>query len=359
MKREQGGFAWGSKQGVKLTRSFLRVERHSLLPALRKIGEATYSEVFSCPLPSRDRRRTGTRELVVKILPFLGGPGLDIDEAGEKVLVNGCGMLEPLAVWTEIACCTRLSRVGSGLFGGFHRARVVKGSYPIELIREWNKWDSEKKRQGGEGSENWEPDYFPPHQHFVLIFLPFEGTDLELFPLPKWVHAESVFVQVTMALAAAERECGFEHRDLHAGNILLLDTASDDPIEWTDTSASVRYEFNRKGPKATVIDYTLSRFEDGGQLFYNPLEDEDIFNGEGDEQYEVYRRMRKATNGDWRGFWGVTNVIVGSWGPPLSGDFADLWLFTLISSGSGIYCTNCFARRISWRRDPRTRETGR
>ncbi|KAI9006421.1 hypothetical protein DFJ74DRAFT_612247, partial [Hyaloraphidium curvatum] len=226
---------------------------------------------------------------------------------------------EPSAVWTEIACTSRLASVGSGLFGGFHRARVVRGCYPMELVREWNRWDSARAREGLPGSDNWEPDYFPDGQHYLLLFLPYGGLDLEAFPVPSWRAAHSAFWQVCLALAAAEKEARFEHRDLHVGNVLVLEdgevkagTGTAPEVFWRDDAAGRTWRLRHHAVRAVVIDYTLARFEGGGRLFYNPLDDEELFRGQGDRQYDVYRAMREATGGEWRLFWPRTNVLVGS-----------------------------------------------
>jgi serine/threonine-protein kinase haspin len=36
---------------------------------------------------------------------------------------------------------------------------------------------------------------------------------------------------------------------------------------------------------------------------------EDVYDGTG-EQWDVYRRMRDTVAGDWKGFHGITNVMV-------------------------------------------------
>ena len=68
------------------------------------------------------------------------------------------------------------------------------------------------------------------------------------------------------------------------------------------------------GVQATLIDLGLSRMDagDGAQgvaVHWTPFDDE-IFEGEGDYQFDVYRIMKEVNGGDWEGFMPLTNVMV-------------------------------------------------
>jgi serine/threonine-protein kinase haspin len=70
------------------------------------------------------------------------------------------------------------------------------------------------------------------------------------------------------------------------------------------------------GVQVTLIDLGMSRINAsdsslGDTVLWMPLEEE-IFHGEGDYQFDVYRMMREATGGDWRAFHPLTNVMVKS-----------------------------------------------
>lgn len=66
------------------------------------------------------------------------------------------------------------------------------------------------------------------------------------------------------------------------------------------TTKSVEYRFDGKviqipthGVKATIIDYTLSRMVYDDAVLYNNLaDDEELFNADGDYQFDIYRFMR-------------------------------------------------------------------
>lgn len=55
--------------------------------------------------------------------------------------------------------------------------------------------------------------------------------------------------------------------------------------------------------QAQVIDFMLSRLEKDGHVeFSNVADDEDLFNGQGDYQFEIYRKMRADNLNNWHEF---------------------------------------------------------
>ncbi|TFY83052.1 hypothetical protein EWM64_g948 [Hericium alpestre] len=63
------------------------------------------------------------------------------------------------------------------------------------------------------------------------------------------------------------------------------------------------------GVKATIIDLGLSRMDDGeDDTHWTPF-DEEIFEGEGDYQFDVYRLMRQNNGNNWEAFRPLTNVL--------------------------------------------------
>lgn len=156
---------------------------------------------------------------------------------------------------------------------------------------------------------------FDDTQLFCLLLLEDGGSDLESYPLKKWSTAWSCLTQVILSLAAAETLLNFEHRDLHVSNILI--TPTQNPETQTYLTSSIpsggpSFRIPTFGVTAKIIDYTLSRLEQNGELFYLNLEDEGFFAGEGDYQFDIYRMMREETNEDWKGFHPKTNIYVSN-----------------------------------------------
>lgn len=93
-----------------------------------------------------------------------------------------------------------------------------------------------------------------------------------------------------MTLAVAEKNFQFEHRDLHWGNV-LIDKTSAKFVEYCVDGKVIKVPTH--GVKATIIDYTLSRMVYDGAVLYNNLaNDEELFNADGDYQFDIYRLMR-------------------------------------------------------------------
>ena len=115
-----------------------------------------------------------------------------------------------------------------------------------------------------------------------------------------------VFWGVVIALGKGEDDVGFEHRDLHMGNICvskkhrLLNQDGEDDLTRIDPNMKLGFT----GIETTLIDYTLSRAEiasgtiEGNEdVAYLDLEkDMSLFEGDAEEeyQYEIYRYMRAA-----------------------------------------------------------------
>ncbi|KAG9120134.1 hypothetical protein FRC07_004503, partial [Ceratobasidium sp. 392] len=247
----------------------------------RKIGEASYSEVF------------GLGGVVVKIIPLrMEGEDAILD-------VDGPFVSEAEDVEKEIAVTRAMGEIQNG-FIKLVRAHVARGSYPQELLELWDAYERET------GSESIRPDSFLASQLYVLLILPDGGPDLEHYtfvPRTSWRTASSIFWQVAQTLAGAESLVRFEHRDLHWGQILVQNAPKSKSKSKPKTESPVH---------VTLIDLGLSRMDTHTRTpWYTELEPE-IFEGKGDYQFDVYRMMKAHFLGRrerWEEYRPLTNVM--------------------------------------------------
>ncbi|KAJ3119136.1 Serine/threonine-protein kinase haspin [Physocladia obscura] len=223
---------------------------------VKKLGEATFSEVYSFTTKENPQRF-----LAVKVMPF--------GAAQDELHVNGSPQISIHEVTQEVLITRTLSEFErSKDFNEDKQVNCPIGSNFVEL-----------------------------HQLFAIIILANGGTDLEHFkirPIPTtgvtpltplvaskirkaaastntvsktWSMVRSILMQVILSIESAERELKFEHRDLHWGNILCA-------VDSVYVGATKRYFVKSKGDggshwidvdlegvKVTIIDYTLSRCE--------------------------------------------------------------------------------------------------
>ncbi|GAA5872502.1 hypothetical protein JCM16303_004539 [Sporobolomyces ruberrimus] len=300
----------------------------------RKIGEASYSEVFSTT-------STEGEDLVVKIIPVAP---LDVDNAAVALNEDLPFSSEWQAVKREIEMSQWLGGDGERRIEGFVHSRgafLVQGSYPPSLLASWDVYKSHQKPIC---NDQIRPSILPPTQLYALILLDHAGVDLESWKLRNWKEAREIWDQVVGHLGHAEREFEFEHRDLHWGNILIAPAAPPPTRSLPDQFAALNLTPRKFVPpspttrtptvKATLIDFTLSRMLEPNstsapsttrsrskskkktapkrQVLFDPFEDECIFEGEGDQQFDVYRGMRTVVEregGGWEGFHPKTNLL--------------------------------------------------
>lgn len=94
-------------------------------------------------------------------------------------------------------------------------------------------------------------------------------------------------------MAVAEEEVQFEHRDLHWGNVLINRVQKDTRCNYKLDGESITIPASTV--EANIIDFTLSRITYDNIHFYNDLaQDPDLFNAEGDYQFEIYKLMQLA-----------------------------------------------------------------
>ncbi|MCO5552508.1 hypothetical protein L7F22_006020 [Adiantum nelumboides] len=247
-----------------------------------KLGEGTYGEAFRAS------------NLVFKIVPM-----------GGNFCVNGEVQKSFAEMYTEMLLTLTLNRLRKqcsfeldsqrNVCNNFIETKLVKvcqGSYGQTLLDAWEKWNIRHE------SENDHPKVFPKNQVYMLFVLADGGQDLERFPITSFDVARSILTQVTAALAIAEEDCEFEHRDLHWGNILVAQTGLSKVhcrLDGTDLQISTYGVF------VHIIDFTLSRLSTGKEVLFSNLSDDPLlFKGpKGDIQAETYRKMLHLTKGSW------------------------------------------------------------
>ncbi|BDA51282.1 probable serine/threonine-protein kinase haspin at C-terminar half [Coccomyxa sp. Obi] len=266
--------------------------RHVDLRSVRKIGEGTFGEAFAAG------------DLVLKIVPMEG-----------DTPVNGEPQKRAAEILAETAVAKTLSQLHpepgtqapENVTASFVRTfgvGVCRGRYAEALVDRWQAWDALN------GSENDPVADFGADQMYVVFVVANGGEDLEHFQVHSFKEARSILLQTVLALAVAEAAVEFEHRDLHWGNLLIRRV----PVSCR-TSCRLRrvdIEVETAGVEVTLIDFTLSRLRtaDGAGAFCDLSADPALFKGKrGDCQAETYRRMKRATRGDWAGFHPATNCM--------------------------------------------------
>ncbi|KIY49453.1 hypothetical protein FISHEDRAFT_41926 [Fistulina hepatica ATCC 64428] len=293
--------------------------------AFRKIGEASYSEVF------------GIGDVVLKIIPLRDESARAAGKSSAKNTgtvdlhthdeSDGPWPTDAKDVLKEIIVTRAMGEV-SDHFVKLLNAFVVKGRYPERLLELWDAFDAER------GSESVRPDTFMLSQLYCIIVLPNGGPDLEAYKFTHgskngWRQACSIFWQVTKALSHAEQLVSFEHRDLHWGQILVKNIATgsqraplESSIQNTPAKRNARFHSDSEkltmddrvhGVFVTLIDLGFARMDagdgSGGEHIHWTPFDEEIFMGEGDYQFDIYRYMKLANGDSWEDFKPVTNVL--------------------------------------------------
>ncbi|KAF9959334.1 hypothetical protein BGZ70_008875 [Mortierella alpina] len=291
------------------------------------VKESAEDDLTPQTTDSRNGATGGERtRLVMKIMPFnTTGDGSATDsERTRKSRGRTRSESDLLAledIYREARVSTQIMHGWKGFIGSFG-ALVVRGRYPKPLLAAWDRF------RKANGTESWRPDIYPKNQLYCIILLPYGGTDLERCPLANWKQAWSVLTQIAASLESKEQApYWFEHRDLHWGNILVKgtrqesvvfarrDVERDNQRQEMASSADLRARQEHRtvptfGIVVQMIDFTLARVQgDKGNLIYMDLEkDQDLFRGQGDYQFEIYRKMRKQIGKDWAASCPRTNL---------------------------------------------------
>ncbi|KAL3080007.1 hypothetical protein niasHT_034565 [Heterodera trifolii] len=268
-----------------------------------KIGEGAFGEVFKGLLENAF--------IALKVIPFA------VNEEQCSKLVNGDYLKPAKFIFNELFITNELTKLSEDTGSGFvtpsftqlRMSKIVRGCFPCKLLKAWDAF----KKAKPELSENERPDiYADEGLHFVVIGLSYGGKDLEAYTIKNGRECYSIFHQIALSLAIAEDVLEFEHRDLHAGNILVEQCPANEKIRYMYRGEQIDVVSN--GVRASIIDFSISRLKKKGVLFFVDLsQDTGLFeqNGVsdgGDYQYDVYRMMKAAVSENWASFWPQTNV---------------------------------------------------
>ncbi|KAK7990805.1 HASPIN protein kinase [Apiospora arundinis] len=172
---------------------------------------------------------------------------------------------------------------------------IVQGKTCRELLETHQNFQKKAKRQDpGRAQFYPSPSRYLDDTRFLAVELGDAGVALEDFSLNSTDQMWDIFLHVAIALARAEAQVEFEHRDLHEGNLCIRQTGEPILPEDRDTAAF----FGHSGLEITILDYGLSRargdaeLEESEPIAYDLERDLSIFTSEHAPQCRVYRQMR-------------------------------------------------------------------
>ncbi|KAM9525908.1 serine/threonine-protein kinase haspin isoform 1-T1 [Guaruba guarouba] len=256
----------------------------------KKIGEGVFGEVF----------QVGSERgpVALKIIPIEGTERVN----GESQKSFG-EILPEIIISKELSLLSEESVNRTVGFISLYSVHCVQGAYPKYLLEAWDKYHEVI------GSENDRPDLYGDKQLFMVLEFEFGGSDLENMRnrLNSVATAKSILHQVTASLAVAEQELCFEHRDLHWGNVLVKKT---NIKKLSYMLNGTTHTIPTAGIHVNIIDYTLSRLEkDGLTVFCDLSTDEELFQGKGDYQFDIYRQMKVENSNSWSDYHPHSNVL--------------------------------------------------
>ncbi|XP_041369980.1 uncharacterized protein LOC121383939 isoform X2 [Gigantopelta aegis] len=261
---------------------------NSVMKTITKIGEGVFGEVF--------RATRDGQSVAIKIVPIEGN-----QEVNDEPQKNFGEILSEVVISRELSNLRKNPTNTTENFCEVKCVSCVQGSYPAHLLKQWDAFDKAKK------SENDRPDIFPDDQLFMVFEFADGGRDLESFQFDNPFQAKSVLQQVCMSLAVAEDSLEFEHRDLHIGNVLVCEV--DHPTV-TCRLCDKHFEIQSHGVHVSIIDFTLSRLrKDGCIVFCDLAKDDSLYEGTGDYQFDIYRKMKEENNNIWKPFNSHSNVL--------------------------------------------------
>ncbi|CAK7241806.1 MAG: hypothetical protein STHCBS139747_003277 [Sporothrix thermara] len=173
---------------------------------------------------------------------------------------------------------------------------IVRGKAPKDLLETHQTFHRRAKRQDPDRLQFYpSPSRYLDDTRFLVIELGDAGRALEDIVLESVWQLWDVFLNVAIALARAEDQINFEHRDLHEGNLCVRQVSQPRTKAADDHSPVV---FGYSGLDITILDYGLSRAEDmddderGEPIAFDLEKDLSLFTSTHADQCKVYRQMR-------------------------------------------------------------------
>lgn len=174
---------------------------------------------------------------------------------------------------------------------------IVRGKAPKDLLETHQTFHRRAKRQDPDRLQFYpSPSRYLDDTRFLVIELGDAGKALEDMTLDSVWQLWDVFLHVAIALARAEDQINFEHRDLHEGNLCVRQVSH--PKTKNDKDGDSPVVFGFSGLDITILDYGLSRGEDVDDdertepIAFDLEKDLGLFTSTHAEQCKVYRQMR-------------------------------------------------------------------
>ncbi|KAF7863113.1 hypothetical protein EAF04_007196 [Stromatinia cepivora] len=259
--------------------------------SIQKIAEASYAEVFRISNP------VGSSILKLLRLKVPTDPTSKRSDTAIKVET----------VVSEMRLMNALTEIPG--FVKFKDAHIVEGKPPAAFVTAY-----EGHLNAGGESYFPHPNKISKHAVFLAIELGDAGHVLENYSIKNVNQLWDIFLGVVIALARAEIEHEFEHRDLHENNICILEytppaTTSKSKSKSKSQTPSSPHKFGNSGLEITILDYGLSRATIYPHpspsnpspppeiVFYNLESDTAVFSSFEPSsiagiQFDTYRRMR-------------------------------------------------------------------
>nr|ACI49169.1 hypothetical protein Csp3_JD01.001 [Caenorhabditis angaria] len=264
---------------------------------VKKLGEGAYGEVFATKYDGNP--------VAIKIVPIEADENNPVFDGlfNGGVMPTSSLVLPEVVVMKELTALNNIDGMNSSPnFISLTACHVVQGKYPAGLIKAWDSYAEKKESLNDRPS-----DYSSNLQTYITFVTANGGNDLESFVVSSENEIRSILCQLLLSFVVAEKELEFEHRDMHLGNVLIAKVEKADKLSYkfNDNLMTV----NSFGVKANIIDFTLSRIKkEATTVFLNLENDDEIFKGQNDPQFDVYRRMRQNNNRDWQEFQPCTNL---------------------------------------------------